>query len=100
MVDRELARLRLVGGAAMVGWIAAIVMAVLRAGAMTTPGRVAMAAGWLLLLGALGAAFTAQGRLGVAAIERDGPVDGGPAAVASLWLLIAGMAVTAISVLL
>lgn len=66
---------------------------------MSTPGRIALAAGWLLLLGGLGAAFTAQGRLGAAAVQRDGPVDGGAAAVASLWLLIAGLAVTALSLL-
>jgi hypothetical protein len=100
MVDRELARLRLVGGAAMLGWIAAIVLAVLRVSALGTPGRIVLAAGWLLLLGALGAAFTAQGRLGNAALERDGSVDAGPAAVVSLWLLIAGLAVSAISLLL
>jgi hypothetical protein len=100
MVDRELARLRLVGAAAMVGWIAAIVLAVLRVGAMGTPGRIAMAAGWLLLLGALGAAFTAQGRLGASAVDRDVAVDAGPAGVASLWLLMTGLAVTAISLLL
>lgn len=100
MLDRELARLRLLGGGAMLGWIAAILLAVLRVGAMSTPGRLALAAGWLLLLGGLGAAFTAQGRLGALAVARDGPVDAGPPAVASLWLLMAGLALTAISLLL
>ena len=54
---------------------------------------------WLLLLGALGAAFTAQGR-----ITAEGPDAGaspatGPAANAALWLLIAGLALSAISLL-
>lgn len=99
-VDRELARLRLLAGAALIGWIASIVLVAMRVAAIATPGRIALAAGWLLLLGALGAAFTAQGRIGAATVERDAAIHAGPADVASLWLLIAGLAVTALSLLL
>lgn len=97
--DRELGRLRLLAGAAMVGWIASVLMLGTRLDAMPTPGRLALAAGWLLLLGALGAAFSAQARIGVVTSDRDGAIDSGPAGTASLWLLIAGLAVTAASLL-
>lgn len=97
--DRELGRLRLLAGAAMVGWIASVLMLGTRLDAMPTPGRLALAVGWLLLLGALGAAFSAQARIGVVTSDRDGAIDSGPAGTASLWLLIAGLAVTAASLL-
>jgi hypothetical protein len=99
-VDRELARLRLLAGAALVGWIASLVLVAARLAALATPGRIALAAGWLLLLGALGAAFTAQGRIGAATVDGNLAIDPGPAGIASLWLLIAGLGVTAISLLL
>lgn len=97
--DRELGRLRLLAGAAMVGWIASVLMLGTRLDAMPTPGRLALAAGWLLLLGALGAAFSAQARIGVVTSDRDGAIDSGAAGTASLWLLIGGLAVTATSLL-
>src|SRR5512132_3377909 len=53
--DRELARLRLIGGAALLGWIASVILVVGRLGILTDAARGVSAAGWLLLLGALGA---------------------------------------------
>ena len=98
--ERELARLRLIGGAALVGWIAAIVLAVARLGMMSVAARGASAAGWLLLLGALGAAFSAQGRLGSSVVDGSASVDAGSGGSAALWLLIGGLAVVAIALLL
>jgi hypothetical protein len=98
--DREVGRLRLLAGAAMVGWIASVLMLVLRTAAMSTPSRAAIAVGWLLLLGALGAAFTAQGRIATLSPDDDRPLDSGPAGIAALWLLIAGLAVSAFSLLI
>lgn len=98
--DRELARLRLVAGAAMVGWIASVVM--LGAGFVgeSTVARVCIAGGWALLLGALGAAFSGQQRIGASLPEDSRVADGGVAGTASLWLLLAGLAATAVSLLL
>jgi hypothetical protein len=96
--DRELARLRLLAGASMVGWIASVGMFVAGAAGGSSPARVALALGWMLLLGALGAAFTAQGRVGAALPEGDRVSDAAVAG-AALWLLIAGLAATAISLL-
>ncbi len=97
--DRELARLRLLAGTALVGWIASVVLLVVRLGAVSTPARLAIAAAWALLLGALGAAFSAQGRLGANVPDANHPVDAGGSGRMALWLLIAGLAVTATSLL-
>jgi hypothetical protein len=98
--DRELGRLRLLAGAAMVGWIASVAMLALRASAASTPARIVIAASWLLLLGALAAAFTAQQHVGAHVPERANESTAGPAATAALWLLVGGLATAAISLLL
>ena len=97
--DRELARLRLLAGASMVGWIASVAMFAAGVAGGSTLARVGLAAGWMLLLGALGAAFTAQGRVG-ASVPESGRSLETAATAAALWLLIAGLAMTAVSLLL
>jgi hypothetical protein len=104
-VEREIGRLRLLAGTALVGWIASVVLFIVRTGVTSTPSRVAVACGWVLLLGALGAAFSAQGSLSAHAAASDGDADmksaRGPsgAATAALWLLMTGLAVSAVSLL-
>jgi hypothetical protein len=97
--DRELGRLRLLAGAALVGWIASVAMFAAGIGGASLGSRVVVAAGWLFLLGALGMAFTAQGQVSAATAEGDRPVTP-PAAQMSLWLLMAGLAASAFSLLL
>lgn len=97
--DREVGRLRLVAGTAMVGWIASVVLLVARLGAVSGIARGMIAAAWLLLLAALGAAFTAQGKVSAHAADTRQPVDAGPAGAAALWLLLAGLAAAAGSLL-
>jgi hypothetical protein len=93
-VDREIGRLRLLAGTALVGWIASIaVLFVHQAG---VPSRVVLGVGWLLLLAALGTAFNAQGRVNAERIDTREDADAG---ALPLWLLIAGLAATAISLL-
>jgi hypothetical protein len=94
-VDREIGRLRLLAGTALIGWIASI--AVLLVHQASVPSRLVLGAGWLLLLGALGAAFTAQGRVNADQTGKPQRMDAG---ALPLWLLIAGLAATAISLLL
>jgi len=97
--DRELGRLRLLAVVSLAGWIASIgVFAAGIAGASVF-ARVVLAIGWMLLLGALGMTFTAQGQVGSAPPDGDRPVTTA-AAQASLWLMIAGLAASAISLLL
>src|SRR5688572_22853620 len=69
--DRELGRLRLLAGVALVGWIGSVLLLVARLADASTASRAVVAAGWVLLLAALGAAFSAQGRIG--ASVADGP---------------------------
>lgn len=94
--DREVGRLRLLGGAALVSWLASVVILVLAAAAMAPAMRLLLGAGWILLLGALAAAFTAQGRVNARATQADHDVQD-PLGQASLWMLVAGLAATAAS---
>ena len=97
--DREVARLRLLAATALVGWIASVVLLVVRLDAVSATARGMTAAAWLLLLGALGGAFTAQGKLSAHTADTHQTVDAGPAGIAALWLLIAGLAAAAGSLL-
>ena len=94
-IDRELARLRLLAGAALIGWLASVVMLFVHPSG--TPSHVALGTGWLLLLCSLGTAFHAQGRVNAMTPERDQGIDAG---ALPLWLMISGLAATAISLLL
>ena len=96
-VDRELSRLRLLGGTSLVGWIASVVGFAVHAGATSVAARVIMGGGWMLLLAALATAFTAQGRLSGRVFDRNQSIE---SSATSLWLLIAGLGVTAMSLLL
>src|SRR5688500_4866430 len=84
--DREVGRLRLLAGTALVGWIASVVMFLARLGSASTSARVVIAAAWLLLLGALGAAFTAQGHVGAETSDSGAALNAGKGAAAALWL--------------
>ena len=97
--DREVGRLRLLAGTALLGWIAAVAVLVTRLDSASTPTRAVMATAWVLLLGALGTAFTAQGRITVAP-DAAGPPDAGRYSVAAMLLLLAGLALAAFSLLL
>jgi hypothetical protein len=97
--DREIARFRLLGGAALIGWIASVILVLARLSALSIAARGIAAAGWLLLLGALAAAFAAQGRLGAAALDSSAPAGVVTGGVAALWLLVAGLAVSATALL-
>src|SRR5687767_3480467 len=87
--DREIGRLRLLAGTALIGWIASVALFLARLGSATMPTRVVIALAWLLLLAALGAAFMAQGRITTAGAAA-GPAPAASPAGAALWLLIAG----------
>jgi len=98
-LDRELARLRLLAGTAMVGWLASVAVVAAGLAGASSAGRVVLALGWLLLLAALGAAFTAQGRAATPRSPHEMPGTG-HAGTASLWLLLAGLAATAASLII
>jgi hypothetical protein len=93
--DRELARLRMLAATAMGGWLASLAIIAVGLADLSAPGRVVLGLGWVLLLAALGTAFTAQSR--VAATQSSEPSD--RAGIASLWLLLAGLGATAASLI-
>jgi hypothetical protein len=97
--ERELGRLRLLAATALIGWIASVVLLVARLATASVTSRAIMAAAWLMLLGSLGAGFSAQGRIGSQRgdTEPDGAAD--PAASVALWLLIVGLALAPVSLL-
>ena len=98
--ERELDRLRWLAACALGGWIASVAVLVARVGAMNGIARGVMALGWMLMLGALGAAFTAQGRVGAYVPDANQPLAETSAGSIAVWLLIAGLAVSAVSLLL
>lgn len=98
-VDREVGRLRLIAGTALVGWIAAVAFVVTRLASMSIASRAVSAAGWLLLLGAIAVAFIAQGRIGAVATGSSSVADS-RVGDAALGLLITGLACAGIALLL
>src|SRR5687767_12621061 len=97
--DREVARLRLIAGTALGGWIAAVATMVVRLDSASAVSRGVSAFAWLLLLAALGTAFMAQGQVSASVPGNSAPVEAGRQGTAALWLLIAGLAAAAIALL-
>jgi hypothetical protein len=101
VLDRELGRLRLLAGTALLGWLSSVLVLGARAGGMPVASRIVLAIGWVLLLGSLAAAFVAQGRINAMVVgDLAQSSSTGAGGGAALWLLIAGLAFTAISLLL
>lgn len=103
--DRELGRLRLLAGVAVASWLGTLFFAT-RLVAAATGGRIALGAGWVLLLAALGSTFSGQSRVARAlgAINdrtetADVTASGWAGAIAP-WLIVGGLAVIAFGVLL
>ena len=98
--DREVARLRLVVGTALGGFIAAVAMMAVRLETASVVSRGISAIGWLLLLTAVAVAFMSQARVSASVSGVSEPVEAGRAGTAALWLLLAGLACAAIALLL
>jgi hypothetical protein len=95
--ERELGRLRLTAAIAAVSWLATLFFSgeLLQGAAVA---RAALGIGWVLLLGALGCAFTAQSTI-ANRIAGDGDLSSGPAGASAPWLIVAGLAVIGMAVL-
>jgi hypothetical protein len=103
-IDREIGRLRLLAGLAVVSWLGTLWFSPRLAGGGVAT-RVALGVGWLCLLSALAAAFVAQSYTAAAlgrADERYEPAAVGPTwpAATAPWLIVGGLAVIAFAVLL
>jgi len=95
--EREIGRLRLVAAIAVVSWLVTLFFSreLLQGG---VAARAALGAGWILLLGSLGSAFTAQTTV-ASKIAGDGDLSSGPAGSIAAWLIVAGLAVIGMAVL-
>jgi hypothetical protein len=102
--EREIGRLRLLAGVAVASWLGTLLFSarLLDSGGA---GRAALGIGWLLLLGALAAAFSAHTTVsrsvtnaGAAAEARD--ISAGPGGAAAPWLIVAGLAAIALGILI
>jgi hypothetical protein len=100
VLDRELGRLRMLAGTALVGWLSSVLVLGTRAAATPSASRIVLGVGWLLMLGALAAAFLAQGRINAMVVGDESTTSPSAGGGAALWLLIAGLALTAVSLLL
>jgi hypothetical protein len=102
--EREIGRLRLLAGVAGTAWIGTLVLASRLLGG-GTGARAALGVGWLFLLGAIAASFTAQSRAAaaidaLAADDGRGPIRSGASGVLALWLMIVGLILVGLAALL
>lgn len=102
--EREIARLRVLAAVAVAGWLGTLFL-VSRVTASGTSGRVMLGIAWLFLLTALAAAFSAQSRVAEELGHMDdrstpAQITRSVAGSASPWLIVAGLATVAISLLL
>lgn len=101
--DREVGRLRLVAGIAVVSWIGTLFFSTRLMGAGVV-SKIMLGGGWVLLLAALALSFAAQTRVSERMARADDyqtpfAIDGGGAGTAAPWLVIAGLALVGFAVL-
>ena len=104
--DREIGRLRLLAGVAATAWIGTLVLSPRLLGA-GTGARVSLGIGWLFLLGAIAASFSAQSGV-AAAVDAlssghagwPGGIRSGASGAFALWLTIGGLALAGLAALL
>ncbi len=94
--DREIGRLRLIAGLASAAWIGTLFF-VARLSSAAVGARFTFGVGWMLLLGAIAASFSAQTSVArelARAVESDGrdTVSSGTAGTAAMWLLVGALA--------
>jgi len=103
--EREIGRLRLVAGVAVASWLGTLFFATRLVAGGAGP-KAAVAGGWLLLIGALAAAFLAQSRVAQAldnsddSIARTGAVASGLPGTLAPWLVVAGLAAIGVAILI
>jgi hypothetical protein len=110
--DREIGRLRLLAGVAVVSWLGTLFLFARTIGEPGHAGggiaaRMALGAGWMLLLAAValsfaGQAYVARGLQRAADRPASAPdaVSSGQAGAIALWLLVAGLALASLAVLM
>ena len=97
--EREAGRLKLLAATSLIGWVVSVVMFAARIDHLGAASRWAQGAGWLLLLAAMGSAFSAYSKMPAPSIDDSSPLDRKTGS-AALWLLLAGLALTGIGLVL
>jgi hypothetical protein len=103
--DREIGRLRLLAGVAGTAWIGSLLL-LSRVTAGGIGARVTLGFGWLLLLGAIAASFTAQSRVAsvtdalTSGDDDRRAIGSSGAGAAALWLMICGLVLVGLAALL
>ena len=101
--EREIGRLRVLAAVALTSWLGSLLL-VARLTANGTFGRAMLGLSWVLLLTALAASFSAQSRVARELGRMDdraqvSEVAGSLAGILAPWLIVAGLATVAISLL-
>jgi hypothetical protein len=110
--DREIGRLRLLAAIAFASWISTLFFSA-RVLAGGVAARAALGGGWLLLLCAIAATFSAQSRVAAAlgmlgpgfrsaagdVGDKGGAVSSGIAGALALWLIVGGLALVGVAML-
>jgi hypothetical protein len=102
--EREIARLRVMAGIALAGWLGTLFL-VGRVTASGTVGRVILGLSWAFLLAALAGAFSAQSRV-AAELGRvndrtsSAEVTSSVGGALAPWLIVAGLATIAVALLI
>jgi hypothetical protein len=101
--DRELARLRLTAVVAVASWIGTLFFSVRLMGGSLGP-RIALGAGWAMLLVAIAAAFAGQSgaarALARTDLDRDDTVPSSGAGALAPWFIVLGLALIGLAVLI
>jgi len=101
--DREINRLRLIAGVAVLAWIVTLFLGARLLGE-SLGARVVLGSGWLLLLGALASALSAQASVTKALsridVRSDYALEPTAAATLAPWLVITGLALVGVAVLI
>jgi hypothetical protein len=103
--ERALARVRTIGGAALLIWVVSVIFAMRFPVGLAGAGRMTLALGWALLVGALAASLAAHTTvsrwIAQAQGTQAGPADvpQGGAAAAAPWLVLAGLVLVGASLL-
>ncbi len=104
--DREIGRLRLLAGVAVIAWIATLVWSARLIGG-SAGARASLGVGWLLLLSAIAASFIEQSRVSAAVDalangddSRRGAIRSGASGAFALWLMICGLVLVGLAALI
>jgi hypothetical protein len=105
--DREIGRLRLVAGVAVVAWLGTLLLAALHTRVTGIGPRMTLGVGWVLLLAAVAAAFSGQTNvartldaiaIGDERALRRG-VSSGIIGFLAAWLIVGGLAFAGLAIL-